>query len=296
MQVSLASRRVFLLVIFSLGWLTAPIGWAHDVYLKPTSYETETGQETEVIVFDGSFAESVYAITTGSVSELQVADAGGTSSIDTSSWDSVEKKSPLWKLARKRSGTLSGTNLKLTSSFKYSPDKPGSHVLGLSLYEFRVAMNLEDFVTYLEEEAGQTLDLEALGFTEPDDVIRERFTKTAKTIINVDGEVSSHALEPMGLLVEIVPLEHPATTEVGQSLSFRLFEEGEPLTDHPVIIGRKGDSDLHLVLLSDDKGIVTLPITATDVWWLKLIRIQPAPEDDPMDFYSRWASLTFEID
>lgn len=270
--------------------------WSHDVYLKPSSYEVKLGKETEVIVFDGSFDESVYAITTGSVSELQVFNSDGISSVDTSSWDEVGRKSSLWKLAKKRNGTLSGTDLKLTSSFKYSPDKPGSHVLGLTLYEFRVAIDLDHFITYLKEEVGLVWDMKAYGFTEPDDIVRERFTKTAKTIVNVDGRVSNHALEPMGLLVEIVPLAHPSKTKVGETLSFQLLEDGEPLANHPAIIGRKDDANLHLVLESNNEGIVTLPITESDVWWIKFIRIQETPEDDPMDFFSRWASLTFEID
>lgn len=296
MRVLPSCTRVIFLATLSFSWLTAPLVWAHDVFLKPASYEIGVDKETEVIVFDGSFAESVYSITTGSVSKLQVVDSDGLRSVDTSSWGSVEKSSPLWKLAKNRNGTLSGTNLDLTSSFEYSADKRGSHVLGLTLYEFRVAIDLEHFVTYLKEEAGHVWDMEAYGFTKPDDIIRERFTKTAKAIINVARQVSDHALEPMGLLVEIVPLTHPSKTKVGESLSFQLIEDGEPLTNHPVIIGRKDDSDLHLVLHSDDEGIVELAVTASDVWWIKFIRILKAPEDDPMDFFSRWASLTFEIE
>ncbi len=274
--------------------MTTP-AWSHDVFLKPASYHVETGSQAEIIVCDGSFNESVYAITTGSVSDLQVLTPDGLRSVDTSSWDSVKQDSPLWKLAKKRRGTLGGANLKLTSSFNYTPEKSGSHVLGLTLYEFRVAIELDHFVKYLKEEAGQDWDMAAYGFTEPKDIVRERFTKTAKSIVQAGGEESPYINEPMGLLVEIVPKDSMSSSKVGDILSFQLFEEGAPLPNQPVIIGRKGDPDLHLVVTSDSDGMVSLPITHADVWFLKFIHILPAPEDDPIDFFSRWASLTFEI-
>ena len=283
-----------------IGILLSPITHAHDAFLRPSAYDVKQGEEVEVIVFDGDFDKSVYAITTSSVDHLQISNSNGIQIADTGSWSAVEKDSELWAETKKKGGILSGVDLTHTSSFKFNPDSTGSHVLGLTIYEFRVAFSLEEFIEYLKSEAALDWDMSTHGFTDPKELVRERYTKTAKTIITVGNEVSLHATEPMGLLVEIVPLTHPSKARVGEKLQFRLLEEGKPLANHPVIVGRKdgldpGLKDDRLILQSDSEGIVTLPVSKSGVWYMKFIKLAPAPENDRMDFFSRWASLTFEI-
>ena len=294
MHVSLRSLRISSLILFVLGWAMICTVWGHDVFLRPASYELKPGTETDIVIFDGSFPESIYSLTTSSVNRLEVSDPSGVRYADIGSLESIKKQSPLWKLTKKRTSALGGADLSLSSSFKYKSDLKGSHVLGLTLREFRVAIELEDFLDYLEKEVALEWDMSKFGFTDPKDIIRERYTKTAKTVINV-GSPSMHATRPMGLLVEIVPQTHPLLTKVGEDIQFQLLEEGEPLVGQSIIIGHKDDKGLRIVLSSNNEGMVTLPITRTGVWWTKFIHIEPAPEDDPMDFVSRWASLTFEV-
>ncbi|MDA0346581.1 MAG: DUF4198 domain-containing protein [Verrucomicrobia bacterium] len=283
-----------------IGFVLVPISHAHDVFLRPSAYDVKQREEVEVIVFDGDFDKSVYAITTGSVDHLQISNSNGINIADTGSWSAVEKDSPLWVKTKKKEGILSGVDLTHTSSFKFTPDSTGSQVLGLTIYEFRIAFSLEEFIEYLKSEAALEWDMSTYGFTDPKELVRERYTKTAKTIISVGNEISIHATEPMGLVVEIVPLTQPSTAKVGDKLQFRLLEEGEPVANHPVIVGRKdgldsGLEDDRLVLQSDSQGIVTLHVSKSGIWYMKFIKLAPAPEDDRMDFFSRWASLTFEI-
>ena len=300
MLMNCSKNWVISLKCLVIGTALAQLAQGHDVFLRPTAYHVNPGKEVDVIVFDGDFEESVYAITTGSVDHLQKSNSNGIQIAETSSWSAIEKDSPLWLETKKKNGVLSGVDLTHTSSFKFKPETSGSHVLGLTIYEFRIAFSLEEFIEYLKSEAALEWDMSAYGFTDPNGLIRERYTKTAKTIITVGNEVSKQATEPMGLLVEIVPLTHPSKAKVGEALQFRLYEAGEYLADHPVIIGRKdglgsGQENDRLVLQSDNEGIITLPVSKPGIWYLKFIKLAPSPEDDRMDFFSRWASLTFEL-
>ena len=136
--------------------------------------------------------------------------------------------------------------------------------------------------------------------TNPTDVIKERYTKFAKTIVQVGKTISDNVTKPVGHRVEIVPTQNPAQTKKGGTLTFLILMNGDPLPDQNVVFGRepgafKNPEDTILVIKSDSQGMLNLPITHEGLWWVHFINIQPADEDDEMDFVSLWSSLTFRI-
>lgn len=273
---------------------------AHDLFLRPASYHWELGEVPKILVFDGTFYESIYSVPRSSVDQLELLSPTGKSIHDTLTWATVKPNSSLWRSGKKSKGALAGVELRHTSAFEIKPEAEGSHLIGLTLREFRVALSVEDFSEYVDTEVAGDIDPAKYGFSDPGAIVRERFTKCAKTLIQVGKSTTDEAMKPMGLLVEIVPESHPARAQPGDVLHFQLLEEGRPIPNQPVIIGRKMNKVTekeasHLVLRSNKEGLISLPVTHSGVWWLKFIRLQPTPEGDPMDFFSRWASLTFEI-
>ncbi|MCZ6673574.1 MAG: DUF4198 domain-containing protein [Verrucomicrobia bacterium] len=286
----------------TLIFLSSNLGvvYGHDLFLRPEAYRIDPKDAVKILVFDGTFDESVYPVPRGSVDKLEMSGSHDRITLPIDSWERVRSGSKIWRATQKTAGILGGTNLTHTSSFVVTPSTEGSHTIVLTLYEFRVALSLEDFTGYLRGEAANEMDLSIYGFSNPTESIKERFTKVAKTIVHVGDKLSDDVTKPLGLLVEIVPMSNPGTAKKGDTLEFQILEEGKPLINQSVVVGRKmgffKDSDSSkIVLHSNDKGIVSLPITHPGVWWLKFILLQPAPEDDAMDFFSRWSSLTFEV-
>ena len=299
---SLAIQRVSKTVncslfLFGVGMC---VSQGHDLFLRPESYQAKPNSSLKILVFNGSFEESVNTLQPGSVDKTEMRGPSKQEILNTSSWESVDAGSKLWRASQETAGILGGTNLRHTSSFAVTPDKPGSYVLGMTLKAYRIALALEPFDEYLKTDAYSDIELADHGFDSSNDQVKERYTKLAKTIIQVGDKISDKVIEPLGLLVEIVPMTNPSLVHKGDVFEFRLLNEGEPLINQAVVVGRKmgafrSSENSQMVIHSNAEGIVSLPITHPGNWWLKFIHLEAALEEDTMDFISRWASLTFEI-
>lgn len=288
-----------LLLICGLGILSAEfsIVSGHMVFLRPISYQIDPGETSKIIVLDGTFEESVIAVAETSIDRLQVRSPRRQSKQKLDSWEALEEGSKVWRQTKE---SLGNSNLKHTSLFEVIPKDEGSYMISLELKPFRVAAYVEEFREYLKTELASSLDLAEFGFTDDQGIIKERYIKVAKTLVQVGDESSDQVTKPMNLLMEIVPMTHPANVGVGDSLQFKVLEKRKPLRGQPVFVGRnqglsEGEEEEAIILVSDDKGVVTVPITHDGIWWMRFVDIEPASKRDSVDFVSRWASLTFEI-
>jgi hypothetical protein len=266
------------------------------LFLRPEAYRAESGSTKKVLVFNGSFAGSINSVSLSVVDELISRGAAGTVSVPTDSWTKTKTRSGFW-----RSFLKSDTaNLKNTNSFDLKLSQAGSQVVGITLHPSRIAMEPEAFLDYLKTEVYTEINLADHGIVGPNDLVRERYIKMAKTLIQVGDQVTNEVIKPLGQLAEIVPLTHPNLAKKGDQLKFQILLEGTPLAQQTVAVGRQQktnhetDED-RILLISDETGTIEFPITHTGVWWLKFIHIRRASDEDTMDFDSFWGSLTFEI-
>ena len=269
----------------------------HMIYLRPSSYQINPGEAAKVIVLDGTFEESVIAVAETSINKLQIRSPRRQFKQNLDSWKSLEEGTKLWRHTK---AAIGGDHLKHTSLFEIIPKDEGSYMISLEQKAFRVAAYVEEFREYLKTELASSLDLAALGFTDDKAIIKERYIKCAKTLVQVGDVMTDQVTEPMNLLMEIVPMTHPAEIKPGDTLQFKVLEKRKPIRGQSVFVGRNrgqsdGDEEAPLILVSDEKGVISLPITHQGIWWMKFVDIQPASKRDSMDFVSRWASLTFEI-
>ena len=187
-----------------------------------------------MIVFDGKFDESANSVLTEQISNIEMRDPVNRTTIGQETWERIQAGSKFWRARQEAAGLLGGTNLRCTSSFEISPVSEGSYVVGITLRESRIAMDGFAYVGYLNNEAFSTEEFTATLHDDPKVVIRERYTKTAKTIIQVGDTMSTEATEPLGLLVEIVPLMNPAMIKKGDVAEFKILEDGEPFSTSPL--------------------------------------------------------------
>jgi hypothetical protein len=272
---------------------------AHDTFLRPDSYRPDSGEALVLWVFNGSYNESVDSIRPGEIAEIKHAGPEGTTVHDAGQWRRTDAGSKAWRASQLLQANLGGMDNRRTSSFPVHLVEPGTHVIGLTLHPLRAAMSPQNFLIYMGECGLEDEAIAQLEDTDPNRIIRERYVKAAKAIVDT-GEGGGDPTQPLGLPVEIVPLRNPAGLKAGDDLPFVALVEGKPVADQVVLAGRRqgllkrGAHD-HVRLRTDAFGQFSLELSDSGEWWVKFNHIISAPEDDPMDIITHWATLSFNI-
>jgi uncharacterized GH25 family protein len=155
-------------------------------------------------------------------------------------------------------------------------------------------MEPEAFRAYLGEE-GLDEPLRSTGAdlqrTRP---YREAYSRCAKALIAVDGGLDQDVAKPVGLDLELVPLENPYGAGSSDALSFQLFFQGRPVANALVGAMALGNPTGEQTVRSDDAGRVTFRIGRPDIWLIHAVHMVKASESGDAEWRSYWASLTFD--
>lgn len=272
---------------------------AHDTFLRPDSYRPDPGKPLTLWVFNGTYNESVDSIRPGEIAEILHAGPDGTLKIDLQQWQRSPVGSKAWRASQLLQANLGGMDNRRTSTFPVEVADPGSHVVAITLHPLRAAMSPRNFLLYMEECGLEDEAIAQLDDTDPNRILRERYIKAAKAIIDA-GEGPGDPTRPLGQPVEIVPLMNPAELTAGDELPLLALVGGKPVAGQVILAGQrqgflKRNANEQLRLRTDDFGRFTLRLTDAGDWWVKFNHIVPAPEDDPMDYITRWATLSFNI-
>jgi len=272
---------------------------AHDTFFRVPNHHVAVGEPVEVSVFHGTFDESVLRIDTDHVEKLVFIGPGIRQDIGTSNWVQVDFGSRPWVKWQALRASLGFIDKRLTSHFSVMPPVEGSYVVAMSLNPAGAAMAPEVFDKYLREQGLQDEAVARHGIAAPNAIITERWLKYVKLFLQAGKSLTPEVTRPAGLVVEFVPLTHPAEARPGDTVVFQLLYRGKPLPDQPVIVGRPtpafGEAVTHDYSRSDDKGLISVPIDEHGVWWLSFVHIIPLEDDPEFAWESRWATLTFEI-
>ncbi|MGH8018427.1 MAG: DUF4198 domain-containing protein [Opitutaceae bacterium] len=286
-------------VILATSGLQPGLLHAHDTFFRVDDYQVDAGDTVEVRVFHGTFDESVMRIETAHVERLFLAGPKGESDIGTSGWKQEGFGSRPWGKWQALRAWAGAIDERLTSHFEVTLPQEGSYMIAMSLEPAGAAMAPEVFNKYLAEQGLQNEPVARHGIINPNAIITERWRKYVKLLLQAGDERTANVTEPAGLVVEFVPLTHPAETKAGETLEFQLLLRGQPLAGQPVVAGREkpafGDAPPHVFLRSNAGGRVSVPIDDSGVWWLSFTHIARAHPRDEMMWNSHWATLTFEI-
>ena len=123
-------------------------------------------------------------------------------------------------------------------------------------------------------------------------LLRDRFTRSVKSLLVVAGGGSAGFDRRAGLPLELVPLADPARIAAGGALPLRLLWQGKPVSGIQVAALSRLDPAKALVARTDGEGRVSFELPRTGEWLIKAVKIVPAG-DASADFGSVWTSLTF---
>lgn len=132
---------------------------------------------------------------------------------------------------------------------------------------------------------------------------RERYRRCAKAWLS--GRDAARATTPLGLPLEIVPLEIPGSAP---DLRLVLLRDGRPLPGALVKawrVPRRADGSLPAPDERDSVavswkgttgtgGAISVPVREPGEWLVSTVDMAPCPDRSEADWQSTWASLTFE--
>jgi uncharacterized GH25 family protein len=183
-------------------------------------------------------------------------------------------------------------------------ETPGVYTLVYVSNPAHVSLDADKFTAYLREEGLENIvaDRETRGETSM--AGSEAYSRCAKTYVqvgSVEGLPADAAWsKPVGLRLELVPLDNPLAIQAGQTLRVRLMSEGTPLAN--ALVGAHSAAPATSVSgRTDEKGETTLAFSAPGVWVINAVEmIRSEKKDFPADFpehqwRSYWASLSIDV-
>lgn len=180
----------------------------------------------------------------------------------------------------------------LTLSFP----RAGTHVLAYESHPSQVVLSADKFHAYLHDEGLDAIirQREAAGTAAAPG--RERFRRSAKTLLRVGGQADDSALRSTGLRMEITPMDDPLRAVAGDTLRFGLRFEGQARSGVLMKAFHKlaGQTTM-LRATSDAQGLVSLKLPFGGAWMLSAVHMVAATDSSEVDWDSYWGSLTFDL-
>jgi hypothetical protein len=266
---------------------TAVLASAHELFLHPRGFFVAPHASITLPVVNGTFGVSENGIERSRISDLSLRGPDGRRPIDRTTWTERDPR----------------------STVRVTVGGPGTYVVGVEIGARTIALDGPAFDRYLAEE-GITPILDRRKATgRLATAARESYAKAAKTLIAVTdagGHLAapsragdSPALVASGYAAEIVPIVDPYTVGVGAIVPVRALVGGKPLAGWTLHAGGTiGTSTTKIptqILTTDRDGRVDVRLTHDGHWFVAFVHMVDAAPGAPVDYVSRWATLTFGV-
>ena len=178
-------------------------------------------------------------------------------------------------------------------------DNEGFHILGLSLKPRVIALDGTIFDQYLRDEgADDALRARQLQSNARTGV-RERYTKYAKTIIEVGaaGQDNQDFLRPIGQRLEIVPLANPTRLQSGNEVAVKVLLDGHPWPNVPITASHEGTQTGEVAFRgrTNEQGVARWRLTQSGQWFARAHFIRPVNGLVNYEWESFWTTFSFGV-
>lgn len=267
MKKSLITTTLLLLLVLAAR--------AHDMFLKFDSFFLAPNAQSIVRLLNGEFNLSANTITRDRMREVSLLGPTGLSHPPATDWHDEGK----------------------TSLLHFRTGAAGTYVAGTSTHPKELSMKAADFNRYLQLEGVLDTFIERKKNKQLNLAATERYSKHVKAVFQV-GETRSEAYKtPLGYPVEIIPQQNPYQLKVGDTLAALCVKDGQPLVNQYVLYGVQAAGQNRFTTLktrTDKNGLARIPLSGAGRWYIKFIHMSQVSEP-PVNYESRWATLTFEL-
>ena len=123
----------------------------------------------------------------------------------------------------------------------------------------------------------------------------ERYSKSPKAMVRVGDGKGGNPSKPLGLPLEIIPLDDPFAKKLGDSLKVRVLFDGKPLADAHLGWDHPGDGDEPAgTVRTDAKGEALVPVARAGLMTIRLTHMT-RPKAKDHEWESFWTTLTFRV-
>ena len=157
-----------------------------------------------------------------------------------------------------------------------------------------IELEADKFNAYLEEDGLK----EAIDYrkkhNETDSMSREFYQRSVKTILQVDNKYDDTYKQKTNLPVDIIPQSHPYKLKNGEEITFKVLFQQKPLANHLIKIWhRVNNKTIFTEKMSDEKGLITLPVATTGKWMVSTVKMIRLQNDPKAQWQSYWGSCTW---
>ena len=174
-------------------------------------------------------------------------------------------------------------------------DAEGLMVIGYRSRPAPIVIAASKFNQYLAEEGLDAVAAERARRGQASADGRERFSRSAKSLVLSGPARSADDDRPLGFRLELIADGNPYLLRANDEISCRLLYEGRPLAGALVAAVSRRHPDAKRTARSDASGRVRFTLPHDGTWLIKTVHMVPATPGSGADWESIWASLTFEV-
>ena len=262
------------IVLLTLTFL-GRIGFAHDYWVAPATYQPQVGQAIPVhlLVGDGFKGEIERPLQ----KKLTVAFR---------LHDSKEHFSDLLKGAQFEKKPI--TNLTFSI--------PGTYLLSMQRDWSFIKMEGDKFHKYVANEGLHHIITQRTDAGDTNKSVTERYRRYLKSIVVANRKPTDTWKKCLGHKLEIMSLTDPSATKKGTPFSVQVIFDGKPLVGVQVgAMGRKGNNITDQHYRTDKNGMVSFKIEHRGEWIVRLVYLRRCTDAKEADWESFWSALTFGV-
>lgn len=264
------------LQILTLSSLLFIIGSSHELFLKTDAYFLNSGQASELYLFNGTFDKSENVITSDRISDATI--IGPDYEIKIGAEEFYDKG--------------------MATYYKFNAGKNGTYLAGISTLPRMIELNAKDFNDYLDHEGlEKTLEERKMDGSHTNGA-KEKYSKHVKALLQVGDKKTDEYKKVLGYPIEFVPALNPYLLKTGQAFPFKLLWKGKPLANQVVhystSVPGKDAHENEKSTMTNENGIASIVPTESGNWYIATIHIEKSKEEN-VDYESNWATLTFGV-
>lgn len=249
---------------------------AHDFFFRTDSFRIAPNSTIKLRALNGTFSKSENSITRDRLRDLSFVSPEGHAHPDTSMWST--------------SGDTSVLTLRV--------GKAGTYVAGASLRPREIDLKAAEFNSYLSDDGIPDVLVARKKSGEMDKDATERYSKHIKALIQVGATRTGDYSAVLDYPAELVPLDNPYALAPGSTLRVRALVDGKTVPNQLVVAGGRTPGEARFReqrVRTDASGVARIKLSSRGQWYVKFIRMVPFTGSEKIDYESKWATLTFQI-